>query len=295
MGEYILSCCSTCDLSQEHCDKRDIKYAYFHFSINGEQFTDDLGQSMPYEEFYKRIVPKGTDVKTSQVNVDEFIEYFTPFLEEGKDILHITISTGLSGVYNSATTAAEDLRKKFPDRKIYIVDSLAASSGYGLMMDKLADLRDEGYDIDKLKDWAEANKLRIAHWVCTTDLSFLIRGGRVSKAAGFVGSVLKICPIINVSEEGKLVPTSKVRSKQKALCEVLNRMKTLADNGLNYSDKCYISHSDCIADAQYLADMIESTFPHLCGKVEINYIGPTIGSHTGPGTVALFFWQGESR
>ncbi|MBQ2671916.1 MAG: DegV family protein [Clostridia bacterium] len=294
MNPYILSCCSTFDLDKEYFEKRNISYACFHFSINGKNYIDDLGQSISFKDFYKKISPKGTEVKTSQVNVGEFIEYFTPFLEKGLDILHVSLSSGLSGAYNSALIAKKELEEKFPKRKIYVLDSLAASSGGGLLMDKLADLRDNGKTIDELFNWAEENKLYLHHWFFSTDLSFYIRGGRISKAAGLVGTLLKICPVLNVSSLGKLTPILKVRTKEKAITEAFKKMVENANGGEDYAERCFISHSDCYEDAKALADLIENHFKHLKGKVKINYIGPTIGSHTGPGTVALFFW-GKKR
>ncbi len=293
MNKYILSCCSTFDLSKEHFEKRNIKYVCFHYSINGKQYDDDLGQTIPIAEFYKIIENKNVDLKTSQVNSDEFISYFTPFLEKGMDILHLCASSGLSGVYNSALIAKKELEKIFPERKIYIVDTLGGSSGGGLIADTLADMRDEGASIDELYNWVEQNKLRLNHWFCSSDLTFYIRGGRISKASGFIGSMLKICPIMNVNNEGKLIPRSKVRTVDKAIEEMFNKMVKNAENGINYSGKCYISQSACYDDAKKLATKIEQNFKNLNGKVLINDIGTTIGSHTGPGTIALFFWGNE--
>ncbi len=292
MSDYILSCCSTADLSKEHFDSRDIHYIYFHYLLNGESYPDDLGQTIPFEDFY-RMMAEGADTKTSQVNVAEFIEYFTPFLAAGKDILHVTLSSGLSGVINSARTAAEMLSEEYPDRKIYIVDSLGASSGYGLIMETLADMRDEGKSIDELHDWVEANKLRMHHWFFSTDLSFYVKGGRISKAEGFFGTMLSICPLLNMDNGGHLVPREKIRTKKKVIKEIVDRMEQCADDGLDYSGKCFISQSGCVADAEAVAALIEERFPKLNGKVVINYVGTTIGSHTGPGTVALFFWGKE--
>jgi DegV family protein with EDD domain len=293
VNKYILSCCSTFDLSKEHFEKRNIKYVCFHYSINGKQYDDDLGQTIPIAEFYKIIENKNVDLKTSQVNSDEFISYFTPFLEKGMDILHLCASSGLSGVYNSALIAKKELEKIFPERKIYIVDTLGGSSGGGLIADTLADMRDEGASIDELYNWVEQNKLRLNHWFCSSDLTFYIRGGRISKASGFIGSMLKICPIMNVNNEGKLIPRSKVRTIDKAIEEMFNKMVKNAENGINYSGKCYISQSACYDDAKKLATKIEQNFKNLNGKVLINDIGTTIGSHTGPGTIALFFWGNE--
>ena len=292
MSDYILSCCSTADLSKEHFDRRDIHYVCFHYMLNDVSYPDDLGQSIAFEDFY-RMMAEGADTKTSQVNVAEFIDYFTPFLKEGKDILHVSLSSGLSGSVNSARTAAEMLSEEYPDRKIYVVDSLGASSGYGLIMETLADMRDEGKSLDELHDWIEANKLRLHHWFFSTDLTFYVKGGRISKASGFFGTMLNICPLLNMDNLGRLIPREKIRTKKKVIKTIVDRMEECADDGLDYSGKCFISQSACVEDAKAVAALVEERFPKLNGKVEINYVGTTIGSHTGPGTVALFFWGKE--
>ena len=215
-------------------------------------------------------------------------------MEQGKDIFHVSLSSGLSGSVQSARIAAEMAMEQFPDRRVEIVDSLAAASGYGLLMDRLADLRDEGYTMDQLKDWAEENKLKMHHWFFTTDLTFFVKGGRVSKASGFVGGVLNICPLLNVDNEGHLIPRKKCMGKKKVIAEIVARMEETADDRLDYSGKCYMCHSACYDDARAVADLVEERFPKLQGNVEIYDIGTTIGSHTGPGTVALFFW-GDKR
>lgn len=293
MANYVLSCCSTADLSKEHFEERDIHYICFHYKLDGVDHPDDLGQTIPFEEFYKKM-DEGADTVTSQVNVSEYVEYFSQFLEEGKDILHVSLSTGISGTYNSAMNAALIARERYPERKIYIVDSLGASSGYGLLMDKLADLRDSGMSIDEVRDWTEEHKLNLHHWFFSTDLKFYIKGGRISKTAGTIGTILGICPLLNMDNEGRLIPRAKIRSKRKVIQEIVKRMEENADDGLDYSGKCYISQSACVEDAKEVARLVEERFPKLCGKVEINYVGTTIGSHTGPGTVALFFW-GKKR
>lgn len=293
MGNYVLSCCSTADLSKEHFEAIDVKYICFHFELDGMQYEDNMGVSIPFDEFYARMA-NGADTKTSQVNAEEFEEYFRSFIEQGLDILHISLSSGISGVINSANIAKETLQEEFPDRKIYVVDSLAASSGYGLLMDKLSELRAQGKTIDEVRDFAEAHKLNLNHWFFTSDLTFFIKGGRVTKTAGFIGNVLNICPLLNVDYEGKLIPRYKIRTKKKVIQAIVDRMEECAEDGLDYSGKCYISQSACYEDARAVADLIEARFPKLDGKVEINHIGTTIGSHTGPGTVALFFW-GKKR
>ncbi len=290
---YILSACSTADISQEHFADRDIKYACYHFTLDGTQYEDDLGKSVPFDQFYKAM-SEGAETQTSQINAGEFIEYFTPFLEKGQDILHVTLSSGLTGAYNSACIAREELLEKFPDRKIFIVDSLGASSGYGLLMDRLADLRDEGMSIEELYSWANEHKLELNHWFFSTDLTFYVKGGRVTKAAGWFGTALKICPLLNMNDEGRLIPRYKIRGKQTVIKKIVEQMKECAQDGLQYSGKCYISQAACYDDAAAVAKLVEEAFPNLNGRVEINHIGTTIGSHTGPGTVALFFW-GKKR
>lgn len=292
MNKFILSCCSTADLSKEHFDHRNISYICFHYELNGKQYLDDLGQTIPFPKFYDKM-KQGADTKTSQVNAEEFESYFDSFLKDGIDILHICLSSGLSGVINSANIARSNLVEQYPERKIYIVDSLGASSGYGLIMDTLASLRDDGKTIDELYDWINANRLHMHHWFFSTDLSFYVKGGRISKTEGMIGNILNICPLLNMNHEGYLVPRYKIRSKRKVIQEIVNKMVENASDGLGYSGKCYISHADCYEDARAVADLVEITFPNLIGKVEISYVGTTIGSHTGPNTVALFFWGGE--
>ncbi len=292
MANYVISCCSTADLTRKHFSDRDIEYICFHFELDGKQYEDDLGKSISSNAFYEAM-SKGAVTKTSQVNVEEFTQYFTNFLEAGRDIIHVSLSSGLSGAYNSACVAAQELREKYPDRKIYIADSLGASSGYGLLMDKLAELRDGGMNIDELYKWTLDNRLKLHHWFFSTDLTFYVKGGRISKAAGWFGTVLSICPLLNMDNLGRLIPRFKIRGKSAVIREIVGKMAEFADGGKDYDGKCYISNSACQDDAREVAELVEQTFPKLNGKVQINNVGTTIGSHTGPGTVALFFWGSE--
>lgn len=289
MQEYVLSCCSTADLAEEHFIQRDISYICFHYELDGKEYADDLGKSIPFDEFYKAM-QNGSDTKTSQINAEEYESYFESFLKQGKDILHITLSSGISGTINSACIARDLLLERYPDRNILILDSLAASSGYGLLMDKAADLRDEGKSMDEVYQWLDEHKLEVHHWFFSSDLTFYIKGGRISKTAGLMGGLLNICPLLNMSNDGKLTPRFKIRTKKKVIRAIEEKMEVFAQDNLDYSGKCYMCHSLCYEDARAVADLIESRFPKLHGKVEINNIGTTIGSHTGPGTVALFFW-----
>ena len=292
MNEYVLSCCSTADLTKEHFEERDIHYVCFHFAIDGKEYIDDLGATIPFDEFYKRIAD-GADTRTSQVNISEYVDFFTPFLDAGKDIVHVCLSSGISGSINSARNAASILKERYPERCIYIIDSLGASSGYGLIMDTAATKRDEGMSAWELADWIEANKLRMHHWFFSTDLSAYVRGGRISKTAAVFGGLLEICPLLNMDNLGRLIPREKIRTKKRVIKEIVARMERDAEGGLDYSGKCYISQSACYDDARAVADLVEEKFPKLNGKVEINSVGTTIGAHTGPSTVALFFWGCE--
>ena len=293
MQNYVLSTSSTVDLSREHFLARNIEYVCFHYSMDGVEYPDDLGVTMPIDEFYAKMVA-GADTKTSQLNAGEYMAYFEKYLAAGKDVLHLTLSSGLSGSYMSACAAAQTLSEKYPERKIRVVDSLGASSGFGLFVDTLADLRDEGMSLDDLADWAEAHRLEMHHWFFSSDLTFYVKGGRVSKTAGAIGGLLGICPLLNMDNEGHLIPREKIRPKKKVIRRIVDMMKEHAVGGTDYNGKCYMSHSACYEDARAVADLVEAEFPHLNGKVEINNIGTTIGSHTGPGTVALFFW-GDPR
>ena len=289
MSEYVLTACSTADLSREHFQKIGVPFICFHYELGGESHPDDLWATMDPHTFYQRMLD-GEESRTSQINMTEYIDFWRPFLEEGKDLIHLTLSSGISGTFNSARAAAEELRKDFPDRTIYVVDSLAASSGFGLLVDKLAELRDSGMSLKELYRYAEDHKLFVHHWFFSSDLTFYIRGGRVSKTAGFFGRMLNICPLLNVDYQGRLIPRDKIRTKKKVIREIVSRMDEHAQDGANYAEKCFISHSDCLEDARAVALLVESHFPNLKGKVQIFPIGSTIGAHTGPGTVALFFW-----
>ncbi len=290
---YVLSCCSTADLSKEHFNARNIEYICFHYSLNGKEYPDDLGESMSFDQFYDAM-SKGAETKTSQISISEYLEHFEKYLSQGRDVLHVCLSTGISGTCNSAMDAARICRERYPDRQVFVVDSLGASSGYGLFMDGLADKRDEGMGLEELYHWAEEHKLNLHHWFFSTTLEYYVRGGRISKAAGWFGTALNICPLLNMDDLGRLIPRSKLRGKKRVIEECVKRMEQHAEGGLGYSGKCYISMSACMEDAKAVAALVEKKFPRLNGRVEINNIGTTIGAHTGPGTVALFFW-GDKR
>ena len=293
MSDYVVTCCSTADMPYEYFKRRNIPFVCFHYNMDGKEYLDDLGQTMSFNEFYGSI-EAGSMPITSQVNVGEFMEFFEPYLMDGKDILHISLSTGLSGVFNSANIARGELLSKYPNRKILIVDSLGASSGYGLLTDMAADMRDNGTSLEEVYALLEENKLNIHHWFFSTNLTHYKRGGRISATSAIVGNLLNICPLMNMSYDGKLIPRTKIRGKRLVISEIVRRMEAHAQNGTDYSGKCFISNSLCYDDARKVACLIEKKFPHLNGPVMINSVGTVIGSHTGPGTVALFFF-GDKR
>ena len=289
MNKYMITCSSTVDLSEEFLKERNIPYACFTFTADGKTYKDDYGKSYPIDKFYKDIT-NGMQPITSQVNVEAYIEMFEPLLKEGYDVLHITLSSGISGTYNSAIGAKDILNEKY-ENKVYVVDSLCASAGYGMLVTKAKDNLDSGMSLEDNIKWLEENKTKIIHWFFSTDLSSFIRGGRISKTAGLVAGVLQICPVMCVSKIGKLEVFDKVRTKKKAIKTVVSKM--LEEVGSDYDGYVYISQSACLEDANAVANLIKETFKNV-KEVKIFNIGTVIGSHTGPGTVATFF-EGKER
>ncbi len=292
MSEYRITCCSTVDMSRAFMEEHQIPFAMFHYHIGPNDYPDDLYASITPDAFYKQIAD-GAQPVTSQINLEEYCALFEPILKQGLDIIHLTLSGGISGTVNSANLAKEQMEEAYPGRRIIVIDSLAASSGYGLLVTQALENQKNGMSLDENARWLEENKLRLHHWFFTTDLTCFIRGGRVSKVAGFFGQTLNICPLLNVNSEGRLIPRTKHRGKKQVIRAIVKKMEEHAQGGTEYVGKCYISHSASRKDAEEVARMVEELFPRLDGKVLINDIGTVIGSHTGPGTVALFFWGDE--
>lgn len=288
MSDFVITCCSTADLSIEYLKQIDVEYICFHYHLDGKDYLDDLGVTMPISDFYQKI-REGSEPTTSQVSVGEYVDFFKKFIKDGKKILHITLSSGISGTYNSALLAKQQLLEEYPDAEIAIVDSISASSGYGMLVSLAAEKRDAGDSFEDTVEFVERYKHNIHHWFYSMDLTSYIRGGRISAAAGWFGTLLHICPLLRVDDAGKLVPIEKCRGKNKAVSTAIEKMVALADNGTDYDGKCFISNSGCFEDAQILANEIEKRFPKLKGKIKIFDVGTVIGSHTGTGTVALFF------
>jgi DegV family protein with EDD domain len=231
---------------------------------------------------------------TSQVNIGEYVSLFEPILLQGNDILHISLSSGISGTINSARIAQTEMLRRYPERKIIVVDSLGASSGYGMLVDAACDMQARGESIEMVHQWLEENKLKLNHWFFSTDLKHYRRGGRIPAAAAAVGTLLNICPLMNMNSKGELKIRKKIRGKKHVIQEIVNIMTLSALNGKDYSGKCFISNSACREDAEAVANLIMELFQNMKTKIPINSVGTVIGSHTGPGTVALFFW-GENR
>lgn len=292
MQDYVITCCSTADLSKEHFEKIGVPYAMFSYFIDGTEYKDDLYASISPQKFFNMIAD-GAEPTTAQISPGSYVELWEPYLKEGKSIIHLALSSGISGTYQSACIARDTIISDYPDCEITVIDSLAASSGFGLLVAEAKSNYDKGMSYEDNVKWIEDNKKRLHHWFFSTDLSSYIRGGRVSKVSGFFGTVLNICPLLNVNDEGKLIPREKIRGKKKVIDVIFKKMQEHATGGQDYSGKVYMSHSDCIEDAKAVADKIKDYFKSLDGDVEINDIGTVIGSHTGPGTVALFFWGDE--
>ena len=288
MENYILSCCSTMDLRKGWAEERGVNLIYAKFFLEGEEFRDDFYESISQDKLFERML-SGEKSQTTQVNTEEYIGSFRKYLEQGQDIFHICLSSGVSGTFNSCHIAKDILLEEFPERKIEIVDSLMASCGYGLLVDKACELKRQGLDMETLRIEVEKWRNRLHGYFFTSDLRFFIQGGRVSKAAGFIGGLLKICPVLKITEEGKLKLIEKARGKKQAMENILSKMEK---EGYLSTEKCFISHSACPQDAEKLAESIRERF-HPEGSIEIFDIGGTIACHTGPGTVSSFFFGKE--
>jgi DegV family protein with EDD domain len=253
--------------------------------LNGKSYHNTPDESeLTARDFYQQ-VRDGAMPTTSQVNVEAFTTAIEPLLQAEQDVLYIGFSSGLSGTYNSGRLAAQELADHYPNRKIIAVDTLAASMGEGLLVYHACKLRDAGKTIDEVAAWLEENKLHMAHWFTVDDLYHLKRGGRVSGAAAFFGTMLNIKPVLHVDDAGHLIPMEKVRGRKTSLDALVDHMKQTAINP--GEQVIFISHGDCLTDAQYVAEQVRTRFGTK--KVYLNNVGPVIGAHSGPGTMALFF------
>ena len=287
--EYVIMTDSSCDLPQELADQLGLEVLPLEVMADGKNYRNWLdGREIGFKEFYK-LAREGKELKTSAVNTAAFEEKMEKLLGEGKDVLYIGFSTGLSTTYNSGESAARELREKYPNRKIYTVDTLAASLGQGMITYYAAKKKEAGATIEEVRDFVESEKLHMCHWFTVDDLMYLKRGGRISAATALVGTMLKVKPVLHVDNDGHLINMFKVRGRKASLEAIANKLGEL---GGNYDNSTvFICHGDCIEDAKYVENILKTKYG--VKEVLINYTGAVIGSHSGPGTMALFFLGSE--
>ena len=289
MGDYLITTDNMTDLPDEYAAKYGLPMMSLTYFLDGVMYTAE--NSLPSEVFYKKM-REGCMPTTSQVNPAEAKEKLQQFLKLNKNIIHIAFSSGLSGTYNSVRIAAQELEEEMPDCRITVVDSLAASLGEGLLVHKALEKQKAGFSYDELVSWLEENKLRVCHYFTVDDLFHLYRGGRVSKAAAVLGTMINLKPVLHVDDEGHLIPLSKVRGRKKSLNALVDDMEKQIGRYREENDIIFISHGDCYEDALYVQEQVKKRFG--IESFLINPVGPTIGAHSGPGTLALFF-MGEKR
>ncbi len=288
MDKYIITTDTTSDLPEDYIKQHNIGILSLYYSMNGTVYGEE--NVLDPKTFYD-IMRGGAMPTTMAVNPDLARKVFTGFLDEGYDILHIGFSSALSGSCSVAATVARELCDERPDAKIIVVDSLCASLGEGLLVHKAAMLKETGKSIEEVSDWLEKNKLNLCHMFTVDDLHHLHRGGRVSKATAIIGTLINVKPVLHVDNEGRLIPLNNVRGRKKALLSLLDLMGERIKNYSGTNDIIFISHGDCLEDAQYVADLVKERFG--IQDFLISYVSPTIGAHSGPGTVALFFMGSE--
>ncbi len=286
---YILSCESTVDMPFSLVSARNISVLFYSYLLGEQEYEDIMGRDEKALEHFYRSIDQDILPSTTQINTYKYLEYFEPLLQKG-DVIHLTLSSGITSSYSNAVEAANQLSKKYPDRKLIVIDSLCASSGFGLLVDNAADKRDEGFSIEELATYIETTKQNVKHLFFSTDMKMFRRSGRVSGSAAAIATVLNICPVMKVTHQGKLEAFTKVRGKDKAIEYVFNEMKKHV--GESYSKRCYISNSNCLPMAEALKKKVVDFFG--C-EVKIFDIGTTVASHSGKGTVAFFFESEAER
>lgn len=290
-SKFILSCESTVDLPFSYVNGRDIPVIFYSYTVDGVDHVDDMLRDPDALNNFYSMLDSGKMPTTTQINTFKYIEYFEEQLKKG-DLLHITLGTGMTKSYQNAVVAAEELKEKYPERKIIIVDSLCSSSGYGMLVDTAADMRDAGCEIEEVETWILANRKKVHHQFYSTELKHYRRSGRMSGATAMIATILGICPIMRLDDQGKIIAYGKVRGKTNAIATTVDTMAAHAENGENYSGKCFICHSRCPEDAEKTRVAVLERFKNL-KDVKICDIGTIIASHCGPGTVAVFFYGDE--
>lgn len=292
--DFTLSCCSTVDVPYSYLESRHIPVLFYTYVVDDVTYVDDMGRDPNALPHFYEMLAAGKLPQTSQINVAEYAEFFDGLLKQGGDVLHLGFTSGQSGSIHNAFIAANMMREKYPGQKLLVVDTLCSSSGYGLLVDTVADMRDAGASIEDAYQWTLDNRNKVHHQFFSTDMTQFRRTGRVSGAAAAIATVLNICPIMRLNDEGRIIAYDKVRGKKRAVAVTVENMLQHAQNGADYAGRCYICNSDCPEDAKLLTDAIEEKFPNLKGKIVQCDIGTIIGSHAGKGTVAVFF-MGDER
>ena len=286
---FIISTETTCDMDKSYYEQNNVNVIGLTYTINDKEYDSCSNDSLSSEEFYK-LLREGAVSKTAQVYPEKAVMAFEKLVEEGYDVLHIAFSSGLSGTYQSCKIASEEVLERHPEAKIIVIDSLSASMGQGLLLNFAVDLKNQGKNIDEIAKTLEANKLNFCHNFTVDDLNYLHRGGRVSKSTAIIGTVLGIKPLLHVDNEGKLINVGKVRGRKASLDWLVDKMAEKFETAKN--EVIYIVHADAKEDAKYVEELVKKRFG--IKNIVIGSIGPVIGSHSGPGTVALFF-VGKTR
>lgn len=275
---------SACDLTRDYIKNNNIGLLSLILNLNGQAIKDDLGETLSYKDFYNKM-REGATPTTSQINAHEFEEEFIKYIKNGDSIIYISLSSNLSGTFNSANIAKNNLIEEYPDAKIYLVDSLSVSVGQGFLVEKACDMRNNGLNAEEIVNWLEENKRKVVHSILIDDLNHLKRGGRISGATAAIGGLLNIKPTLFLDDEGKLIQGEKIKGKKKALRFLVNEVREKAVDTEN--EILYICHGDCLEEAETLRDMIleEVKFKNVI----INYVGNVVGAHAGPGVLAAVF------
>lgn len=284
MQKFVITTDNMSDLPKAYYEEHQIPYMSLSYTMDGVTYRRE--NELPCGEFYNKM-REGSMPTTSQVNPEDAKALWKPLAEEGYDILHIAFSSGLSGSYNSCRIASEDMREEYPERKFVVVDSLCASLGEGLLVHLAVELRDQGKSMDEITDWLESQKKHLCHMFTVDDLHHLHRGGRVSKMTAIIGTMINIKPVLHVDDEGHLIAVDKVRGRKRSLITLVNMMEERLKDYKGKKSDVFISHGDCLEDAQFVAKLVKERFG--VEDILINPVGSTIGAHSGPGTVALFF------
>lgn len=289
---FTISCESTVDMPYSYVSNRSLPVLFYSYTVDGQEYTDDMLRDPDALPHFYAMLEAGKMPATSQLNEYQYLEFFEPLLAQG-DLLHIAFGTGMTQSYRNAERAAVILREKYPQRHIIVIDSLCSSSGYGMLVDYAADMRDAGKSMDEIAQWLLEKRHHVHHQFYSTELKHYRRSGRMSGATATIATILGICPIMRLDDKGKIIAYSKVRGKTHAIQTTIDTMAEHAQGGVHYNGKCFISHSNCPEDAQKTKQSLLERFPNL-HDIPVFDIGTIIASHCGPGTVAVFF-LGDDR